>query len=71
MAAPRPIITEYAGADKLAHASTPERAVRAAATRLIKGDYKAADVYRDGKRIARLETNRYSIIIQFYKRNWK
>lgn len=71
MANPRPIVTEYAGADRVAHSSTPERAVRAAAIRLIKGDYKAADVYNDGKRIASLHSMKYSITIQFYKRNWK
>lgn len=71
MALPRPIVIEYAGADKLAHATTAERAVRAAATRLIAGDYKAADVYRDGKLVASVRAMNYSITIQFYKRKWK
>lgn len=71
MSNPRPITTEYAGADRLAHATTRERAVRAAAIRLIKGDYKAANVYDDKKLVAHLVKGSYSITITFMKRNWK
>lgn len=70
MANSRPITTEYAGADRLAHATTKERAVRAAAIRLIKGDYSRA-VVMDGKRkVATLHRFAWGLNVTF-TRNWK
>lgn len=72
MANTRPITTEYMGSDRVAHSSTRERAVRAAAIRLIKGDYEAANVYDErGKVVARLVAMKYSMTITFTKRSWK
>ena len=71
MANTRPIVIEYAGADRLAHATTRERAVRAAAIRLIKGDYKRADVYDGKKLVAKLNTYSTALQIIFMRRNWK
>lgn len=71
----RPIKTYYGGSDRVAHATTPERAVRAAAIRLIKEDYTYAEVRSErGKLIATLRNTRragHLIMIHIPRRNWK
>jgi hypothetical protein len=41
----RPIATYYNGGERVAHSTTEEAAIRAAFSRLIRGDYTKAIVY--------------------------
>ncbi len=53
MAKPRTTVIVYAGADRLAHATSPRAAVRSAVKRLVDGEYKKAEIYDEtGRRVA-------------------
>lgn len=47
MAKHRPIATYYNGGERVAHSTTEEAAIRAAFSRLLRGDYSKAVVYDD------------------------
>lgn len=75
MALPRPIITVYDDG-RVAHATTKQRAVQAAAKRLLAGDYWHAHVSENGKEVATLTYMGHSrgkdnIVITLHRRYWK